>query len=165
MTKFAPYAAAVLEAYKHDSIRNTKTLIDEIKGWTKELEDTIFSRKAIPEDIILLNLHRLDSLMTRGNSKKLEFLLFNPPTSKIDIYEISIYTHEGESSITLLFQLEKDFNIFFVSEAGNISTLQRIAYRLIRLMFIVKHRSIEKVCRQIEHKRAKSDNLSNCLIE
>lgn len=157
-TALAPsHYQCCIEAHKQGNVQDAKATASSMKRWIIELETAIIQYRVIPEDFVFLSLHRLSNVMSGAHSKKLEFLLFNQPTSNMDIYELSIYTHEGEVKIPLLIQLKREYTIYLLSEGGNVSTLTRLTYKLIRLLFNLKHHHFEDVCRQIERKRSKKE--------
>lgn len=157
-TAIAPvHYQCCIEAHKQGNVRDAKTTASIVKQWITELETAVIHCQVLPKDFVHLSLHRLSTVMSGAHSTKLEFLLFNQPTSNMDIFELSIFTHEGEVKIPLLIQFKREYTIYLLSEGGNVSTLTRLTYKLIRLLFNLKHLPFVDVCRQIERKRSKKE--------
>lgn len=144
-----------LETAKHQFVETNKATVSSIKDRIAALEDAILAGCVATIEIANA-LSFLSSRMPSKHYGKLKSL-FRDPTFHMDIIELSIYTQEGEVHIPLLFTMKGDRKLYLLSEGGNVSTLTRLAYKLIRLLFDLKHRSREDVCHRVRRKRSKQE--------
>ena len=144
-----------LETVKHQFVETNKATVSSLKDRISKLEDSILAGCTLTTDIAD-SLSLLQSRMSEKHYGKL-CALFRDPTFHMDIIEMSIYTQEGEVSIPLLYTKKGEKKLFLLSEGGNVSTLTRLAYKLIRLLFDLKHRSREGVCHRVRRKRDKQE--------
>ena len=148
-----------LNIQQHSDILSNKETVTILKECIDNIENAFLKALSIPSIEMDSAMSFLKRLMPEPHFNKLAKFFLQPLT--MDITQVSIYTIEGEVSLPIIAISEKQGNgmkLFLLSEGGNVATLVRLAYKLIRLMFNMKYRSFEDNCHRIKHKLAKKEN-------
>lgn len=146
-----------LETEKHQFVETNKATVESVKDVITDLEDKILTgtyANKLPSDCFDFFKKR----MPEAHYIKLLRLFVGAPYHHKDIIDLSLYTTEGEINLLLMILYQGETKLYLLSEGGNVSTLTRLAYKLIRTMFDLKHRSYEDVYHKLRRKRNKQDN-------
>ena len=146
-----------LEAEKHEFVETNKATIESVKVVIAELEDKILTgtySNWVPLNCFNFFKQRLPD----SHYAKLIRLFTGVPLNHKDILDLSLYTTEGEVNLLLMVLTQSEKKLYLLSEGGNVSTLTRLAYKLIRIMFDLKTRSFEDIFHKLKRKRMKQES-------
>lgn len=146
-----------LETEKHGFVETNKATVESVKEAIALLEDLVLSggyKNQPPMECFTFFKKR----MPEAHYTKLLRLCAGAPYHHKDIIDLSLYTTEGECNLLLMILNQSETKLYLLSEGGNVSTLTRLAYKLIRTMFDLRHRSYEDVFHKLRRKRNKQDN-------
>ena len=146
-----------LEAEKHEFVETNKATVESVKECIRMLEDLILAG-SYANTLPLACFDFFKKRMPEAHYIKLLRFFVGAPHHHKDIVELSLYTTEGEINLLLMVLYQGETKLYLLSEGGNVSTLTRLAYKLIRIMFDLVHRSYEDVFHKLRRKRNKQDN-------
>lgn len=146
-----------LETEKHQFVETNKATVESVKAIITEVEDLILTG-TYKDKLPLPCFDFFKKRMPEAHYIKLLRLFVGAPHHHKDIIDLSLYTTEGEINLLLMILYQGETKLYLLSEGGNVSTLTRLAYKLIRTMFDLKHRSYEDVYHKLRRKRNKQDN-------
>lgn len=145
-----------LEAEKHEFVETNKATVESVKVIITELEDLILSGNYTGK-VPLACFGFFKRRMPESHFKKMIRIYTGAPLDHKEILDLSLYTTEGEINLLLMIT-HGDAKLYLLTEGGNVSTLTRLAYKLIRIMFDLKNRSFEDVFHKLKRKRMKQEN-------
>ena len=157
MTLITPFKyKQFLETDKFGSVEPNKATVTRLKEIIADIEESIL--KDITKVAQAGSFKFLRKRMTDEHYMKLTQLFAGEPLKHKEVIDISLFTTEGEFNILLMPMYNSENKLYLLSEGGNVPTLTRLVFKLLLLLFALKHRPSRDVLAKVKLKHSRKMN-------